>query len=212
MKALHWNNCLPVSLLACVLALGSVAARAQDPGKPLMLVASPALQGPYAQTTLVAAPIGGGHIGFILNRTTGIKLSALFPGRAPSAKLTDPVWFGGPMRNDALFAVVRRNPGKQSLALFGGLFVTSEAAAIERILRRTPNDARYFSGFVAWLPRELEKEIGDGLWYVAEPVADLVFRRDTSGMWEELVKQLGNGNAPQRGRRVIRTSWDPGWR
>lgn len=125
------------------------------------------MKAPHRQTTLVAVPIGGGHIGFILNRTTSIKLSALFPRHAP--KRADPVRFGGPERNDALFAVVRRNPGKQSLALFGGLFVTSDTGAIVRILKRTPNDARYFSGFVAWMPRELEKEIRDGLWQAGIP-------------------------------------------
>lgn len=208
MNAPHWTDRVATSLLACVLALGCAAASAEDVDKPLLLVASPTLQGTYRQTTLVAVPIGGGHMGFILNRTTSIKLSALFPRHAP--KLADPVRFGGPMRNDALFAVMRRNPGRQSLALFGGLFVTSDAAVIERTLKRTPNDARYFSGFVAWLPRELEKEIRDGLWYVAEPAADLVFRRDTGGMWEELAKRLGNGNAPRPSGRVVRTTWDPG--
>jgi len=85
MKAPHWKKCLATSLLAGLLALGCAAARAQDTGKPLLLVASPALQGPYRQTTLVAAPIGERHVGFILNRTTGMKLSTFFPGHAPSA-------------------------------------------------------------------------------------------------------------------------------
>lgn len=136
-----------------------------------------------------------------------MKLSTLLPGHASSAKVADPVGFGGPIMYDALFAVVRRNPGRQSFTLLNGLFVTSEAAAIERILRRTPNDARYFAGFVGWKPGELEKEIAEGLWYVTEPAADLVFRRETSGMWEELVKRLGSGNAPPGGRRGIRTSF-----
>ena len=111
--------------------------------------------------------------------------------------------------NDALFAVARGNPGKQSFALFSGLFVTSEAAAIDRIIRKTPNDARYFAGFVGWAPGELEIEIARGLWYVTVPVADLVFRRDTSGMWEELVARLGNGHAPRRGR-VVQTKFEAG--
>jgi len=147
-------------------------------------------------------PVGERHAGFILNRTTGIKLSTFFPSDARAAKVADPVYFGGPLMNDALFAVARRNLGKQSFTLFSGLFVTSEAAAIDRIIRKTPNDARYFAGFVGWAHGELETEVARGLWYVTEPVADLVFRRDTSGMWEELVARLGNGHAPRRGRVV----------
>ena len=203
MNARHWKDLLNASFSACLLALGCTA-RADDLDKPLLLVASPMLQGTYRHTTLVAVQIGGGHVGFILNRATGIKLSTLFPGDARAAKVTDPVYFGGPQMNDALFAVARRNPGKQSFPLFNGLFVTSETAAIERLIRRTPNEARYFAGFVAWAPRELSIEIERGLWHVAEPAADLVFRRDTSGLWEELVTRLGNGQAPRRGP-VIRT-------
>ena len=209
MKAPSWKHCLNTTLVACLLAAGFTAgcstARAQDAGKPLLLVASPALQGPYRQTTLVAVPAGGRYFGFILNRATDLKLSTLFPGHAPSAKVASPVYFGGPEMNDALFAVVPRDPGEQSLRLFGGLFVTNRAAIIDRIIEQTPNDARYFAGFVGWTPGELENEIASGHWYVTEPDAGLVFRRDTSGMWDELVKRLGIGRPPQRARGQIET-------
>lgn len=189
-------------LFACMLAIG-VTALAQDPDKSLLLVASPGLQGPYSQTTLVAVPKDGRYFGFILNRATGVKLSAMFPGHAPSAKVADPVYFGGPEMNDALFAIVPRNPGESSIHLFGGLFVTNRAAAIDRIIEKTPNHARYFAGFVTWAPGELEDEIARGLWHVAEPDAGLVFRTDTSGMWEELVKRFGISIPQRRGRGMI---------
>src|SRR6185295_2139017 len=94
------------------------AAQAQDAVKALLLVASPALQGPYGRTTLIAVPIEGRHFGFILNRATDLKLSSLFPGHAPSAKVAAPLYFGGPEMADALFAVVPRNPGEEALKLF----------------------------------------------------------------------------------------------
>src|SRR5688572_13328695 len=80
MKARNWKNLLNTSFSACLLALSCGTARADALDKPLLLVASPTLQGPYRHTTLVAVQIGGGHVGFILNRATGIKLSTLFPG------------------------------------------------------------------------------------------------------------------------------------
>lgn len=197
------------TLFACLLAV-SGAAQALDAGKSLLLVASPGLQGPYSQTTLVAVPNGGRYFGFILNRATGVKLSTMFPGHAPAGKVAEPVYFGGPEMNDAIFAVVARNPGENSLRLFGSLFVTNRAASINRIIARTPNDARYFTGFVTWTPGELEDEIARGLWHVTEPEAALVFRADTSGMWEELVKRLGISNPPPRGRGMIQSRLDAG--
>ena len=198
MSASNWKNFLNTTLFACLLAAGCCAARAQDAGKALLLVATPALRGPYQQTTLVAVPVDGKHIGFILNRATDVKLSAVFPKHAPAASVAEPVFFGGPEMAQALFAVVRRNPGGQSLQLFRGLFVTGRAEAITRIIEQTPNEARYFAGFVGWVPGELESEIERGLWYVTEPDAGLIFRRDTRGMWQEPVQRLGSSRAPKR--------------
>ena len=39
-----------------------------------------------------------------------MKLGNLFPGHAPSRKVADPVYFGGPMLTESLFAVARRAP------------------------------------------------------------------------------------------------------
>jgi len=204
-----WKQCLAAILCAGLLAACEPVGAQSAGNKPMLLVASPELAGPYRQTTLVAVPVDGRYFGFILNRATEIKLSALFPAHAPSALVASPVYFGGPEMNDALFAVVPRNPGENALQLFGGLFVTNRAAAIDRIIEQTPNEARYFAGFVGWAAGELEAEIASGHWYVTEPEAALVFRNDTKGMWEELVKRLGNGHAPAR-RGLIQTRVDAG--
>lgn len=185
---------------AGLLALGALAAQARDPGKPLLLVASPELQGPYRQTALVAVPLGDKHLGFILNRASEVKLATLFPDHAACAKVADPVYFGGPEMTEAIFAVVRRNPGPDALRLFGELFVVGNAEGIDRIIEQTPNDARYFAGFVGWQPGELAEEIAAGFWYVADPDPALFFRPDTSAMWQELVERLGNGHTPRPAR------------
>ena len=196
-------------LASCLLALGAGAARSQDLGTPLLLVASPAVRGFYSQTMLVAVPTGNKHLGFIVNRATRIKLATLFPSHAPSAKVADPVYFGGPEMVGAIFAVIRRNPGANSLRLFGDLFVVGDADGVDRIIEQTPNDARYFTGFVGWQPGELAKEIKAGYWYVTDPDPGVFFRRNTSGMWEELVERLGNGHAPQRARLPQGASREP---
>jgi putative transcriptional regulator len=190
---------------ACAVAAGVIAAggaQAQPVSKPLMLVASPELQGAYGRTTLIAVPAGEQHIGFILNRATELKLSTLFPEHAPSAKVVDPVHFGGPEMVDALFAVVRRNPGADAVPLFGGLYLVADAQAVERVIDKLAGDARFFAGFVGWHPGELAKEIEAGYWYVTDPDAALFFRPDTTRLWEELIERLGNGHAAQRGFRT----------
>lgn len=187
------------ALVAFLLIAGASASDAQDLGKPLLLVAKPELKGPYNHTAVLVVPMGGQHFGFILNRATETKLGTLFPDHAPSAKVADPVYFGGPERVNAIFAIVARNPGAPSVRLFGDLHVTAQAEVVDRIIEQTPNDARYFAGFVGWRPGELAAELDKGFWYTAEPDAALVFSHDTGTMWEALMKRLGKHPLPQEG-------------
>ena len=190
-------------LVAGLILTTACAARAQDLAKPMVLVASPDLAGPYSHTALIVVPMGDRHIGFILNRATESRLATLFPEHAPSAKVADPVFYGGPEASNALFALLRRDPGQPSIHLFGDLFVTGNDKSIDRIIEQTPNDARYFAGFVGWTAGELAKEIEAGYWYVGAPDAALVFHKNTDTMWEELVTRLGNGHAVGRGLQAI---------
>jgi putative transcriptional regulator len=181
-----------LACLAFVLAAG--AASAQDLERPLLLVASPTLQGAYSRTALLVFSLRGQHAGFILNRSTDVKLASAFPDHEPSAKVADPIYFGGPEMADSLFAIVRKNPGAGAVQVLGDLFVTAEAETLDRIIEQTPNDARYFAGFVGWRPGELAREIAAGYWYVEDFEPTQAFRSDTGAMWEELVERLGNGH------------------
>lgn len=183
--------------LALFFALSAALAQAPDLTKPLLLVARPTLKGPYSHTAVLAVPLGNKHIGFILNRSTETKLSAAFPDHPPSAKVVDPIYFGGPEAADALFALKRGNPGQPSLQLFGDVYMTGSSKVIDRIIETTPNDARYFAGFVGWLPDELAAEIAKGFWYVGDADSADVFRKDSGdSMWQDLTRRLGHDVPP----------------
>src|SRR5258705_98837 len=114
-----------VGIFAIFLLVGGApAAQAQDLSQPMVLVATPNLHGPYMQTALLVVPLGDKHIGFILNRATDVALAKAFPEHPPSAKVVDPIYFGGPEASEAIFALLRRDPGGPSIRLVGDLFMT----------------------------------------------------------------------------------------
>lgn len=157
----------------------------------VILVAQPRFRDQeWKQTVLIAAPgPNGGHVGVILNRPTPRHLTNLFPEHEPSKKVTDPVYIGGPFARTALVALVHadRSPGSGSVLLMKDLYMSFQAKTIDHVIETTPNDARYFVGYVLWRPGELRSEIDDGLWSVLNADLDMVFRKDTEGLWEELL-------------------------
>jgi len=189
---------------ACLLLFGAPLARAQDLAKPMLLVATPDLHGPYTRTAVLAVPVGNKHIGFILNRATDATLAKAFPEHAPSAKVIAPIYFGGPEASDAIFALLPRDPGRPSLRLFGDVYMTGNGSAIDRIIEQSPNEARYFAGFVGWMPEELAAEVEKGYWYITEPDTALVFEKNTATMWEDLMKRLGKRLQPRDGELETR--------
>lgn len=178
-----------------LLAFWFVPAAAADLDRPVILVAKPNLQDPvYGATVLVVTPLGADlHVGFIVNRPTPLTLGKLFPDHAPSQKVVDPVYRGGPVEPALIFALVQRptNPGGKSFEVMPGLFAAFEAKVVDRIIETEPERARFMGGLVAWGSGELRSEVELGAWHVLDPEPSLVLRRP-EGLWEELVGRLRN--------------------
>ena len=175
-----------------VLLLAVIAGSAIAQEDAILLVAHPAFRDlEYRQTVLIAAPApNGGHVGVIINRPTRRSLESLFPEHEPSKKVIEPVYYGGPFSRGALVALVRSHdaPGAGSVLLMKDLYLAFRANTIDHVIETTPNEARYFVGYVGWRPGELKSEIDRGLWSVLDAQVDTVFRKDTDGLWEELLQ------------------------
>ncbi|MSQ70112.1 MAG: YqgE/AlgH family protein [Betaproteobacteria bacterium] len=169
----------------------ALAQSAQD-DDAILLVASPRLREPaFVHSVVLAAPIDNNrHVGVIINRPTRRTLSSLFPEHPPSKQVTGPVYFGGPMSSRALFALVRSesDPGGGSMLFLKNVFLARSMDTIDRIIEKTPNEARYFIGNVLWRPGELRAELDRGLWHAMNPLPEHVFRKEPDGLWEELMR------------------------
>jgi putative transcriptional regulator len=158
---------------------------------PLILIAKPGLRDEFfGASILIAKPIGDDrHVGFVINRPTIMTLGKLFPEHGASLKVPDPVYLGGPWNTEYIFALVqsRTNPGGESLQIAEDLFLALDARTVDRVIERDASHARFFAGMVTWRPGELQEELKRGLWYVQESDSDLVMRKSTEGLWQELV-------------------------
>jgi putative transcriptional regulator len=181
-------------MAACaILAIAWAApARATDPDDDsIILVAKRQLQDKlYGSTIVLSRPIGADrHVGFIINKPTQVTLGKLFPTHEPSKKVADPVFLGGPVSPEVIFALVqgKQSPGGRSIKILDDLYLAIDSDVVDSVIEKQPAQARFFAGMVLWRPGELNDELKRGLWYTLDAKSDLALRKSTEGMWEELV-------------------------
>jgi putative transcriptional regulator len=181
-----------------LLALGvaiSVAAQTQhEAPNGVLLVAKPGMADPnFSQTVVLASQAADGStVGVILNR----------PTRAKHEKTGTPLFFGGPVMREVLVALFssERAPDAAAFHVLKGIYLTMHPQNLEKLFGDAAARAkgyRLFTGFAGWAPGQLQSELARDDWFVLPASAGLVFRRDTSGLWEELVRKA-------RGRVAMR--------
>ena len=182
-------------LLLLAALLGSAPfASAQTGTNPngVLLVATPALVDPNFRhsVVLVTQAPNGSTLGFILNRPGQRSLAQILPDNDVLKRFTEPLYRGGPVEAAGLFAVFRAKENPQgALRVLGDVSFAIDPAVVEIVLHTPPEQVRFFNGFSGWAPGQLAAELERGGWYVLNADADMVFRKDTDKLWEELVRR-----------------------
>ena len=96
---------------------------------------------------------------------------------------------GGPVMPRVVVAVFRaaEPPKASAFHVLKDLYLSMNPENVDALLAGRNADYRLFAGFSAWAPRQLESEFGRESWFVLPADAAIVFRKDTAGLWEELV-------------------------
>jgi len=178
--------------LACV---GTVCAQPNG----ILLVAKPGMLDPNFRETVVAVTraADGSTIGVILNRPTDKRLADLLPDWGGAGRFPQPLYAGGPVMQQVVIALfaAKKAPKEAAFAVLPGIYLTLHPRNIEALLSSPTDRARLFAGFSGWAPRQLEAEMSSGSWYAVRATEGLLFRKDTSRLWRELVDQASGARA-----------------
>lgn len=174
-----------------LLACAAGPALAQPNG--VLLVARPGLADPNFRETvvLVTRSEDAATVGVVLNRPTSMQLAKLAPRWPGAEKFTDPLYAGGPVMRQVVVAlfVSDATPKAAAFHVLPRVYLSMHPANIEPLLGQSGARVRLYAGFSGWAPRQLEAEMQSGGWYVLRASEELLFRKDTAGMWAELVAQ-----------------------
>jgi putative transcriptional regulator len=174
---------LRAAVLGLALACAGALAQQDEPANGVLLVAKPELDDPnFGRSVVLVTQTGeGGTLGVILNKPT----PARFEGQ--------PLWFGGPVLEQSVVAlfVAEAPPPAAAFHVLKSVYLSMHPRNLEPLIAGRGGRYRLYSGFSAWAPGQLASEFGRDSWYVLPAEEALLFRRDTRGLWEELVARAG---------------------
>lgn len=184
----------PALLPALLVFLVPSIAPAQEPARTLLLVAKPGLPDPNFGESVVVVTQGGNAnaVGVIINRPTDRSLASILPGER-FKRFTEPVFFGGPVALNGLFAVFRaeKSPG-EAVRLLPGVFLALDPGTVDDLVSRPPATIRFYTGYSGWAPGQLDSEVLRGDWYVMDADSETVFRKDVKNLWRDLVRRASS--------------------
>lgn len=162
-----------------------------EPHKGCILISEPFLRDPHFRRTVIVVTEHGedGTVGFVLNHETALTVQDLFE----DFECIHPVYVGGPVAKNTfhyLHTFANLEDAKEVLPglYWGGNFDTLRFYFSENLVNE--QQAKFFAGYSGWAPGQLEEELHQKSWIVAQGKPEYVFDKDTE-LWKHVLAGLG---------------------
>jgi len=144
-----------------------------------------------------------GAFGLVVNRPSRFTLGELIEGVEDSPAASIPVYVGGPVQQNALFAM-HESPGGLGATvgvkepLEGVAFEPATTTLVEYLKgewgqlpeAQRPN-VRFYAGYSGWGPGQLEGELKMDTWVLLKASKQVVFAPDPQAVWAQAFAKKG---------------------
>jgi putative transcriptional regulator len=159
-----------------------------------LLIASPSLLDPNFHRTvvLVTAHDEHGAMGIVLNRPAEATVEDALPELSPLVDDGEAiVHVGGPVEQSAVMALAEfEDPDEAAAIVFGNVgFVQADGDTL--LVAAATRRVRIFAGYAGWGAGQVEAELEEEAWIVAEPAPDDVFSDSWGGLWGDVLRRMG---------------------
>jgi len=164
------------------------------PGQGCILISEPFLSGVYFSRSIIllVSYCEKGAVGLILNKKVDYPVENLF---ADFPDFNSEIYLGGPVAVDTVYFI--HNLGDEipgSIHIKGDLYWGGDFETLKIKIKLglvTPKQVRFFLGYSGWNLDQLDEEINQNSWLVADISSSDVMNLDEQEMWLKLVKSLG---------------------
>ncbi|GAC1305212.1 MAG: YqgE/AlgH family protein [Mucilaginibacter sp.] len=134
-----------------------------------------------------------GAMGFILNHPSEFLLGDVLPELSYAEM---PVFIGGPVANNTLhFIHCIPDKIKDGIEVGEGLYWGGDYDVVKELVANyqlNDSEIRFFIGYSGWVPQQLDDEINEDSWIVANNITtESIFNRNEENLWRQVVISLG---------------------
>jgi len=157
-----------------------------------ILISAPLLDDPNFEKVVIfiAEHNEKGALGFVVNQLFSRRFNELIEFRHCAAF---PLFEGGPVETESLYFIHQRpDLIENSLPVVGAVCLGGnfkQAVAYMNDASLAETEIKLFIGYCGWDDQQLEEEIAEGSWLLADATVEIIFFVDTDILWEELYKR-----------------------
>jgi putative transcriptional regulator len=164
--------------------------------RPTLLLSMPQMQDPnFARTVVLLCDfLPEGAFGLVLNRSTDMPAREMVRLAPPAIAPNDlPLFIGGPVQPERGWMLLTDPPGPEEYrTIVDGLYLTASPDVLRHVLEAHPQPrARVIAGYAGWAPGQLDDELAQSAWLMADVELDLIFDISPDAMWETAIRRLG---------------------
>ena len=167
-----------------------------DNFQPTLLLSMPQLQDPnFARTVVLLCDfLPDGAFGLVLNRPTDSPATSMVKLEPPVEQGNEmPLCIGGPVEPQRGWILMSEPPpDAEYRTIVEGLYLSTSPVLLRRVLETRPAPrARVLAGYAGWGPGQLDEELAQSAWLMADVELDLIFDIPLAQMWEAAIRRLG---------------------
>lgn len=156
------------------------------------LIARPHLKGVFERAVIyLYEDLPTGSAGLIINRSTGKELKDILAQHGiPYPSKIDPIYLGGPVATNSLM-MIHTDDFASTNTLFtpNEINISSDDLMIEKLVNGArPNSFKMCAGRSQWAPGQLQHELNNNSWLVADLPKKMLFDFGNHKTWERAVE------------------------
>jgi len=165
-----------------------------SPQKGRILIAEPFLNDAYFKRSVVLLTEHGeeGTVGFVLNKPVDLSVSDVLEG---FPDIDANISIGGPVQTNTIhYLHTLGNEIPNSVRVLKGIYWGGDLNRIKEMIlgkQIMPDQIRFFIGYSGWRPKQLEGELEQRAWAVADIDPETVMKFMLEKEWQHTLERLG---------------------